>query len=50
MYWRAAELTTSPIEGVLDRAATGEATLEEILDQDDVIQERKSLNGRLVDL
>ena len=37
----------SPVERVLDKE---EFTLEELLDEDDVIQECKSLNGRLIAL
>jgi len=46
MFWRSANFAQpSPIEGILER---GDFTLEEILDDDDVIQECKSLNSRLV--
>ena len=37
----------SPVEQILDK---DEYTLEELLDEDDIIQECKSLNGRLVAL
>ncbi|KAK9815853.1 hypothetical protein WJX72_010762 [[Myrmecia] bisecta] len=37
---------TSPIEGILDRERY---SLEELLEEDDLIQECKSLNGRLVE-
>jgi serine/threonine-protein phosphatase 6 regulatory subunit 3 len=37
----------SPIEQILDRQ---NFTLEELLEEDDMIQECKSLNGRLVAL
>lgn len=37
----------SPIEQLLDK---DEFTLEELLDEDDLIQECKTLNGRLVAL
>eukprot|EP00245_Coleochaete_scutata_P016893 TRINITY_DN806_c0_g1_i2.p1 TRINITY_DN806_c0_g1~~TRINITY_DN806_c0_g1_i2.p1 ORF type:complete len:994 (-),score=262.48 TRINITY_DN806_c0_g1_i2:857-3838(-) len=46
MFWRVAGLaTTSPVDTLLDRESF---TLEELLDEDDLIQECKSLNGRLV--
>ena len=37
----------SPVNDLLDR---GDFTLTEILDEDDVLQEIKSMNTRLVDL
>jgi hypothetical protein len=37
----------SPVEQILDK---DEYTLEELLDEDDIIQECKSLNGRLIAL
>jgi hypothetical protein len=37
----------SPVEQILDKE---EFTLEELLDEEDIIQECKSLNGRLVAL
>lgn len=46
MFWRSAGFSQpSPIEGILER---DEFSLEEILDEDDVIQECKSLNTRLI--
>lgn len=46
MFWRVAGFTQpSPIEQILDKE---EYTLEELLDEDDIIQECKALNGRLV--
>eukprot|EP00850_Spirogloea_muscicola_P011273 SM000069S20710 [mRNA] locus=s69:421571:428778:+ [translate_table: standard] len=46
MFWRVAGLaTTSPVDAILDKE---EYTLEELLDEDDLIQECKALNGRLV--
>ncbi|KAK3276563.1 hypothetical protein CYMTET_15371 [Cymbomonas tetramitiformis] len=46
MFWRSAGFAQpSPIEGILDR---GDFTLEEILEEDDVIQECKALNSRLI--
>ncbi len=37
----------SPVERILDKE---EFTLDELLDEDDLIQEAKSLNGRLIAL
>eukprot|EP00898_Chlorokybus_atmophyticus_P006957 jgi/Chlat1/7262/Chrsp58S06905 len=46
MFWRVAGLApNSPVETVLDR---GNYTLEDLLDEDDLIQECKSQNGRLI--
>ncbi|GJP66913.1 hypothetical protein CLOP_g23783 [Closterium sp. NIES-67] len=46
MFWRVAGLAaTSPVDLILDR---DQYTLEELLDEDDLIQECKSLNNRLV--
>eukprot|EP00250_Pteridium_aquilinum_P014961 c22305_g3_i1 orf=689-3370(+) len=46
MFWRMAGLsTTSPVESLLDRDGF---TLEELLDEDELIQECKSLNTRLI--
>ncbi|XP_023517725.1 serine/threonine-protein phosphatase 6 regulatory subunit 1-like isoform X3 [Cucurbita pepo subsp. pepo] len=46
MFWRMAGLSTaSPMEAVLDKE---NFTLEELLDEDEVIQECKALNGRLI--
>jgi serine/threonine-protein phosphatase 6 regulatory subunit 3 len=39
--------TKSPVESVLDKDVY---SLEELLDEDDIIQECKSLNGRLINL
>jgi hypothetical protein len=36
-----------PVQQILDKE---EFTLEELLDEDDIIQECKSLNGRLITL
>ncbi len=48
MFWKVAGFSQpSPIEQILDK---DEFTLEELLDEDDIIQECKSLNGRLVAL
>lgn len=46
MFWRVSNLaTTSPVDNLLDK---GDFTLEQLLDEDDLIQECKSLNKRLV--
>ncbi|KAL5577378.1 hypothetical protein UlMin_019077 [Ulmus minor] len=46
MFWRMAGLSTaSPVETVLEK---DNFTLEELLDEDDIIQECKGLNGRLI--
>ncbi|KAL8468626.1 hypothetical protein ACS0TY_031719 [Phlomoides rotata] len=46
MFWRMAGLTTaSPVESILDKE---DFTLEELLDEDEIIQECKALNGRLI--
>ena len=45
MFWRVSGLqTASPIDSILDRESY---TLEELLDEDELIQECKSLNSRL---
>ncbi|KAE7996079.1 hypothetical protein FH972_000828 [Carpinus fangiana] len=46
MFWRMAGLSTaSPVETILDKETF---TLEELLDEDEIIQECKALNGRLI--
>lgn len=46
MFWRMAGLSTaSPVETILDK---DNYTLEELLDEDEIIQECKALNGRLI--
>ncbi|GER36791.1 SIT4 phosphatase-associated family protein [Striga asiatica] len=46
MFWRMAGLSTaSPVEAILDKE---NFTLEELLDEDEIIQECKALNGRLI--
>ncbi|XP_039037508.1 serine/threonine-protein phosphatase 6 regulatory subunit 2-like [Hibiscus syriacus] len=46
MFWRMTGLSTaSPINSILDK---DNFTLEELLDEDEIIQECKSLNGRLI--
>ncbi len=48
MFWKVAGYSQpSPIEAILDK---DEFVLEELLDEDDILQECKSLNGRLVAL
>lgn len=46
MFWRVPGLsTTSPVDSVLDKDVY---TLEELLDEDEIIQECKALNSRLI--
>ncbi|KDP34941.1 hypothetical protein JCGZ_09229 [Jatropha curcas] len=46
MFWRMAGLSTaSPVETILDKE---NFTLEELLDEDEIIQECKAMNGRLI--
>ncbi|KAG8652139.1 serine/threonine-protein phosphatase 6 regulatory subunit 2 isoform X2 [Manihot esculenta] len=46
MFWRMTGLSTaSPVETILDK---DNFTLEELLDEDEIIQECKALNGRLI--
>ncbi|XP_057971323.1 uncharacterized protein LOC131160044 [Malania oleifera] len=46
MFWRMTGLSTaSPVETILDKESF---TLEELLDEDEIIQECKALNGRLI--
>ncbi|KAL8171737.1 hypothetical protein V2J09_023541 [Rumex salicifolius] len=46
MFWRMAGLSTaSPVETILDK---DKFTLEELLDEDEVIQECKAINSRLI--
>ncbi|KAK8584624.1 hypothetical protein V6N13_138581 [Hibiscus sabdariffa] len=46
MFWRMAGLSTaSPVETILDKE---NFTLQELLDEDEIIQECKALNGRLI--
>ncbi|CAL0334503.1 unnamed protein product [Lupinus luteus] len=46
MFWRMAGLSTaSPVETILDRE---NFTLDDLLDEDEIIQECKALNGRLI--
>ena len=48
MFWRMAGLAqASPVENVLDRE---DFTLQDLMEEEDLIQECKSLNGRLVAL
>jgi len=47
MFWQAPSYSQpSPIEQILEK---DKFTLEELLNEDDLIQEAKSLNGRLID-
>ncbi|GAX80154.1 hypothetical protein CEUSTIGMA_g7592.t1 [Chlamydomonas eustigma] len=46
MFWKVPGFSQpSPVERILDKE---EYTLEELLDEDDIVQEAKSLNGRLI--
>ncbi|KAJ4810273.1 Serine/threonine-protein phosphatase 6 regulatory subunit 1 [Rhynchospora pubera] len=46
MFWRMTGLSTaSPVDSILDKESF---TLEELLDEDDIIQECKALNTRLI--
>ncbi|CAJ1962942.1 unnamed protein product [Sphenostylis stenocarpa] len=46
MFWRMAGLSTaSPVETILDKE---NFTLDELLDEDEIIQECKALNSRLI--
>ena len=46
MFWRVAGYSQpSPIEQILDKE---EHSVEELLDEEDLIQECKALNGRLI--
>ncbi|KAG9149200.1 hypothetical protein Leryth_003184 [Lithospermum erythrorhizon] len=46
MFWRMTGLSaSSPVDTILDK---GNFTLEELLDEDEIIQECKALNGRLI--
>ncbi|KAK9834883.1 hypothetical protein WJX81_006337 [Elliptochloris bilobata] len=46
MFWRVAGFSQpSPLENILDK---DDFTLEEVLDEEDLIQECKALNGRLI--
>ncbi|XP_038720461.1 serine/threonine-protein phosphatase 6 regulatory subunit 3-like isoform X2 [Tripterygium wilfordii] len=46
MFWRMTGLSTaSPVETILDK---DNFTLDELLDEDEIIQECKALNGRLI--
>jgi serine/threonine-protein phosphatase 6 regulatory subunit 3 len=48
MFWSVRGVSQpSPLEQILDKSSF---TLEELLDEDDVIQETRSLNGRLIAL
>ncbi|CAI9782183.1 unnamed protein product [Fraxinus pennsylvanica] len=45
MFWRMGLSTASPVDTILDKE---NFTLEELLDEDEIIQECRSLNGRLI--
>jgi hypothetical protein len=46
MFWRMGFAHTSPIETLLD---TEDFTLQQLLEEDDIIQECKQLNKKLID-
>ncbi|KAG0492483.1 hypothetical protein HPP92_005881 [Vanilla planifolia] len=47
MFWRMAGMSSaSPVDTILER---GNYTLEDLLDEDEIIQECKAMNGRLID-
>ncbi|KAL9258301.1 Serine/threonine-protein phosphatase 6 regulatory subunit 3-like protein [Drosera capensis] len=45
MFWRISQLSASPVDTVLDKE---NFTLEELLDEEEIIQECKALNSRLI--
>ncbi|XP_065865021.1 uncharacterized protein [Euphorbia lathyris] len=45
MFWKLTALSASPVESVLDKE---NFTLEELLDEEEIIQECKALNSRLI--
>lgn len=47
MFWRLGFGHASPIETILD---SEDFTLQQLLDEDDLIQECKQLNKKLIDL
>ena len=47
MFWRLGFAQSSPIDTLLDSEAY---TLEQLLDEDDLVQECKQLNNKLLDL
>ncbi|ONM40836.1 SIT4 phosphatase-associated family protein [Zea mays] len=48
MFWRMTGLSAaSPVDTILDKE---NFTLEELLDEDEIIQECKALNSRLINL
>ena len=46
MFWRVSGLQACPVDAILDKE---EYTLEELLDEDELVQEAKSLNPRLIE-
>jgi len=46
MFWRMGFAHTSPVENLLD---TEDFTLQQLLEEDDIIQECKQLNKKLID-
>lgn len=47
MFWRLGFAQSSPIETLLD---SDDYTLQQLLDEDDLVQECKQLNNKLLDL
>jgi serine/threonine-protein phosphatase 6 regulatory subunit 3 len=48
MFWKLTALSAaSPVESILDKE---DFTLEELLDEEDIIQECRALNSRLINL
>ncbi|KAL5565684.1 hypothetical protein UlMin_028848 [Ulmus minor] len=45
MFWKLTALSSSPLDSVLEKESF---TLEELLDEEDIIQECKALNSRLI--
>ena len=46
MFWRVSGLQACPVDAILDKE---QYTLEELLDEDELVQEAKSLNPRLIE-
>ena len=46
MFWRMGFAQTSPIDSLLD---TDDFTLQQLLEEEDIIQECKQLNKKLID-
>ena len=53
MFWKVSGFSTTQIERILDKEDYSERGLEELdklLDENDLVQEVRSLNGRLIAL